>query len=61
MDKLELVDIPLVGGNWTWSDTRDNPAKSRIDQFLISNMLLKQLAGLSQKILHRPILDHFLI
>lgn len=59
MDRLELVDIPLMGGNSTWSNSRDNPVMSRIDRFLISNMLLMQLVGLGQKVLNRPISDHF--
>lgn len=37
------------------------PTSSRIDRFLISNYLLMQLAGLSQKVLNRPVSDHFLI
>lgn len=61
VDKLDLVDIPLMGSRWTWSNTRNNLAWSRIDQFLISNISLMQLAGFNQNVLHRPISDHFLL
>lgn len=61
VDKLELVDISLMGGKWTWSSSSDRLSWSRIDLFLISNGLLAQFAGLSQKVLQRPIFDHFTI
>lgn len=32
----DLMDIPLVGGIFTWSNNRDPPAWSRIDKFLLS-------------------------
>jgi hypothetical protein len=32
-----LVDIPLVGGNLTWSKDRDLQSWSRIDRFLFSS------------------------
>jgi hypothetical protein len=31
-----LMDIPLVGGNFTWSNNRDLQSWSRIDRFLLS-------------------------
>jgi hypothetical protein len=30
------MDIPLVGGNFTWSNSLDHPPWSRIDMFLLS-------------------------
>lgn len=59
VDKFNLVDLRLLGGRWTWSNSREQPSWSRIDQFFISNKLLMQLARLSQKVLNRPISDHF--
>jgi hypothetical protein len=29
-----LLDIPLVGGNFTWSNNRDSRSCSKIDRFL---------------------------
>lgn len=46
INKLDLVDLPLEGGKWTRSNSREIPSRSRIDCFLISNSLLLQLAGL---------------
>ena len=31
-----LVDIPLVGGQFTWSNNQENELWSRIDRFLLS-------------------------
>lgn len=59
VDRLDLVNLLLGGGRWTWSNRRENPSWSRIDRFLISNSLLLQCTGLSQKLLNRPIFDHF--
>lgn len=37
IDKLELADLPIKGGNWTWSNQRDTPSFFKIDRFLISD------------------------
>lgn len=34
----ELIDPPLVGGWFTWSNNREDPSLSRIDRFLLSNL-----------------------
>ena len=33
---LGLMDIPLEGSKFTWSNNRESPAMSRIDRFLYS-------------------------
>ncbi len=33
---LSLMDIPLEGGLFTWSNNREVAAKSRVDRFLFS-------------------------
>lgn len=30
-----LVDLPMIGGDFTWSSNRDRTVLSRIDRFLI--------------------------
>jgi hypothetical protein len=34
--ELGLIDLPLVGRNFMWSNNRDSPSWSRIDRFLVS-------------------------
>lgn len=48
-------------GGWTWNKRRDQPSFSRTDIFLVSIELLLSLPGLSQKVLPRPISNHFAI
>lgn len=49
-----LIDLPLIGGSYTWSNNRDFHSWSRIDRFLVSpdweakypNLLQKRLQGI---------------
>lgn len=59
MDRLNLVDLPLLEVKWTWSSSKENPSWSRIDPFFISNEFFRQLPSLSQKVIQRTISDHF--
>lgn len=59
VNKFNIVDLPLKGGNWTWSKQKDNPSFSRIDQFLVFSDLILELPSLNQKVLSRPTSDHF--
>lgn len=34
--ELDLIDLPLRGRNYTWSNTREHPTMARLDRFLIS-------------------------
>ncbi|OVA05852.1 hypothetical protein BVC80_315g2 [Macleaya cordata] len=36
IDDWELVDIPLCGANFTWSNGQEVPTRSRIDRFLLN-------------------------
>jgi hypothetical protein len=33
---LGLLDLPLLGGNFTWSNNQEFPYMSRLDRFLVS-------------------------
>ena len=55
------MDLPLVGGSFTWSNNRETPFWSGIDRFLISPKWEAKFSGLSQKRLHRLCSNHFLI
>jgi hypothetical protein len=34
--ELGLMDLPLVGGTFTWSNNKDSPSWSKIDRFVDS-------------------------
>lgn len=34
VDLIELVDLPIMGRNYTWSNSQDSERWSRIDRFL---------------------------
>ncbi|KAK8539037.1 hypothetical protein V6N13_110243 [Hibiscus sabdariffa] len=36
INSLGLIDLPLVGGKFTWSNGRHMPSFSRLDRFLLS-------------------------
>jgi hypothetical protein len=52
------MDLPLVGGAFTWSVSQDPPLWSRIDHFLVSPEL-EAFMGVRQKRLPRLCSDHF--
>uniref|UniRef100_A0A2N9I574 Reverse transcriptase domain-containing protein n=1 Tax=Fagus sylvatica TaxID=28930 RepID=A0A2N9I574_FAGSY len=56
--ELGLVDLPLLEGQFTWSNNQDLPAKSRIDRFLVSNDWEEQFSQLMQKALLHFVSDH---
>ena len=56
--ELGLVDLPLLEGQFTWSNNQDPPAKSCIDCFLVSIDWEDQFSKLTQKALLRFVSDH---
>ena len=57
--ELGLVDLPLLEGQFTWSNNQDPSTKSRIDRFLVSTDLEEQFTKLTQKALPRFVSDHY--
>ena len=58
IEELELRDLPLQGGMFTWSGGLNNLLKSRIDRFLISEDWEVHFQGSIQVVLARPVSDH---
>ncbi|KAG2706151.1 hypothetical protein I3760_05G090600 [Carya illinoinensis] len=56
ISELELMDIPLMGGDYTWSN---NYTCSKLDRFLISSSWEMQFPDSCQKRLFRLCTDHF--
>ncbi|XP_035541166.1 uncharacterized protein LOC118344500 isoform X2 [Juglans regia] len=53
---LELLDLPLVGGEYTWSNSRGG---SRLDRFLVSSSWEAHYPKSCQKRLSRVCCNHF--
>ena len=47
MDDLELVDLPLQGGSFTWSGGLHNQAWARLDIFMVSPSWLDQFSNVT--------------
>jgi hypothetical protein len=54
-----LMDIPLEGGRYTWSNNRENAAMSRIDRFLYTGEWEDCYPTVVQRRLPRLLSDHF--
>ena len=59
VDELELLDLPMQGGAFTWSGGRNNQSWARLDRFLVTQQWLDMFNGVAQCRLHRPTSDHF--
>ena len=59
VDELELLDLPLQGGVFSWSGGRNNQSWARLDRFLVTQNWLDQFSGAVQSRLPRPTSDHF--
>lgn len=54
---MELLDIPMMGRSFTWSNYKNHAIHSRLDRFLLSQFFLDRFKVL-QWGLPRPISDH---
>ena len=59
IDDLDLRDLPLQGGPFTWSGGLNNQAMTRLDRFLVSEDWESHFKGAVQCTLPRPVSDHF--
>ena len=53
---MGLLDLPMDGGNFTWSNAR---SRSRLDRFLCSPLLADHFSRIAQRRLPRFLSDHF--
>ena len=51
INDLEMKDIPVQGGQFTWKGRLNNCRVARLDRFLVG--------GVNQSMLPRPTSDHF--
>ena len=61
IDDLELKDLPLLGGEYTWARGLGNQRMASLDKFLISYDWEDYFRNVNQSILPKPLSDHFLI
>ncbi|GMI66731.1 hypothetical protein HRI_000342400 [Hibiscus trionum] len=54
----QLVDLPLSGGTYTWSNNREPPTFVRLDRFLVGVRVLSEFPLLCQLLLPKSIFDH---
>ena len=59
IDELGLIDLPLQGGDYTWSGGPNNRCWARLDRFLVTSSWVDQFSSVFQKRLSRPVSDHF--
>ena len=58
ISELELVDSPLLGKKFTWSNKRDSPSMKKLDKFLFSTGWKNQFPLSLQKALSSQLSDH---
>ena len=59
ISKQSLVDLPLVGGTFTRSNSREVASRSRLDRFLLSTDWEENFLSVFQRHLSRLLSDHF--
>ena len=59
IEDLNLSDLPLEGGSYTWSKGSVWPSMSRIDRVLVSQDWEEHYSDVTQRILPHPVSDHF--
>ncbi|GMI83371.1 hypothetical protein HRI_002006400 [Hibiscus trionum] len=58
IEELAVIDLPLHGSRFTWSNYRDNPSFSRLDRFLLSTEFLRVWLDILQSAFPKGISDH---
>lgn len=55
--QIDLIDIPMCGRKYTWSNHQDRAILSRLDRFLLSQLWLDNYKVVQQGI-HWLVFDH---
>jgi hypothetical protein len=58
IEGLNLIDLPLNGGLYSWCNGVANPSMSRIDRVLVSTEWEEHYPDVVQKLMPKPISDH---
>ncbi|KAK2648769.1 hypothetical protein Ddye_016258 [Dipteronia dyeriana] len=56
--KAKVVDIPMIGSPFTWTNNMERDSWARLDPFLFSPTMLLWFPKLSQRGLHRALSNH---
>ncbi|RVW27734.1 hypothetical protein CK203_109966 [Vitis vinifera] len=59
IEELQLKDLTLFGGPFTWSGEVNNQTMSRLDRFLVNEGWDCRFSHSRQSVLPRPVSDHF--
>ena len=59
ISEQSLIDLPLVWGNFTWFNSREVVASSKLDMFLLSTDWEEKFPSVCQRRLPRLMSDHF--
>lgn len=55
---MELIDLPLGGASYTWSNMQDNPSLARRNRFLIDSQWAECFQYTSHSARANPVSDH---
>ncbi|XP_026417107.1 uncharacterized protein LOC113312577 [Papaver somniferum] len=58
ISKYHLIDLPLIGATYTWTNNQVQSVRSRIDRLLISLSWELEFPNVIQQVLLHPVSDH---
>ncbi|XVF86913.1 hypothetical protein PTKIN_Ptkin18bG0078900 [Pterospermum kingtungense] len=58
MENQGLVDLPMVGGRFTWQNNLSPPTRCRVDRFLVDPIFITKFERIKQMIQPKSISDH---